>query len=219
MRYWYLSSLSMLIFLFGNLTAGAEMPKITGKPVLDVPKLLDWPADQGTVTPNLNDPTSNILYDFHANISSCDLVLSTEGNYHPALHDIWPIFLAKFKDQPLQNWFYTTSPPVSLEQITNQALQVGTLYTTCRPSVVVATKKVIDKLMQAGYTEGPAYPLYQDRGVVILVKKGNPKQLHAVWDLGRKNVRLVTPNPELEPGAFENYTGTWRLTTRVRQKG
>jgi Bacterial extracellular solute-binding protein len=169
---------------------------------------LAWPADRGWVTPNLNDPTSNTLYDVHAEIASCDLILSTEGNYHPALHDIWPIFLAKFKDQPLRNWLYTTSPPVCVAQLENRILQIGNLSITCRPSVVVATKKVVDQLLQKGFTAGAAIPLYQDRGAVILVKRGNPKQILSVWDLGRPDVRLVTPNPELEPGAFGNYSRT-----------
>ncbi|MHB8069467.1 MAG: substrate-binding domain-containing protein [Desulfobaccales bacterium] len=194
--------------LMVNLRAWAEMPPITGKPVIDAPLLLDWPTDRGLLVPNLNDPTANTLNDFHAQISSCDLVFSTEGNYHPALKDIWPVFLAKFKDQPLLNWFYTTSPPVSVAQIEKQMLQVGNLYATCRPAVVVATPKVISRLEQAGHTEGPAHPLLRDRGQVLLVKKNNPKKIRSVWDLGGKRVRLVTPNPELEPGAFENYAGT-----------
>ena len=66
----------------------------------------------------------------------------------------------------------------------------------------------MEKLGQAGLTEGQVLPLYQDRGVVILVKRGNPKGIHTVWDLGRQDVRLVTPNPKLEPGAFENYAGS-----------
>lgn len=198
----------LAFLLMVQLRAWAEMPPITGKPVIDAPRLLDWPADRGLLLPNLNDPTANTLNDFHAQISSCDLVFSTEGNYHPALKDIWPVFLAKFKDQPLLNWFYTTSPPVSVGQIEKQMLQIGNLYATCRPAVVVATPKVISRLEKAGYTEGAAQPLLRDRGQVLLVKKGNPKKIGSVWDLGRKGVRLVTPNPELEPGAFENYAGT-----------
>ena len=186
----------------------AELPKITGKPVIDAPQLLAWPPDREITHPNLNDPTANILNDFHGVLSSCDLAFSTEGNYHPALHDLWPIFLAQFKDRPLANWFYTTSPPVALDQIAKQGVEIGNLLATCKPSLVVATLKVIDKLHHAGLTEGQAYPIYQDRGAVILVKKGNPKQIHSVWDLGRDGVRLVTPNPDLEPGAFENYLGT-----------
>ncbi|MBF0506244.1 MAG: substrate-binding domain-containing protein [Nitrospirae bacterium] len=206
-----------LYFLFVSI-GWAGMPVITGKPVIDAPQLLEWQTDQGTVTPALYDPTSNILLDLHGVISSCDLVLSTEGNYYPALHDIWPIFLSKFSDPPLQNAFYTTSPPITFDQIKNQILQFGNLYITCRPSVAVATKAAIDKLVDAGYTEGPVYPLYQDRGAVILVKKGNPKHIHSVWDLGRKDVRLVMPNPVIESGAFGSYLGTlYGIATHDKQ--
>jgi hypothetical protein len=208
MKILYFWSFVAVVLVVMHLPGWAEMPKITGKPEIDAPPLLDWPADQGTLIPNLNDPTANILNDVHAGLSSCDLVLSTEGNFHPALHDIWPQFLAGFKDRPLENWLYTTSPPVSYEQLHHGVVQVGNLYATCRPSVVIASRKVMEKLMKAGYTEGPAHPLLQDRGEVILVKKGNPKGIHTVWDLGRPGVRLVTPNPELEPGAFENYAAT-----------
>ena len=186
----------------------AEMTPIKGNPVIDAPDLLEWPYDGGTLEPNLNDPTSNTLHDFHARISSCDLVLSTEGNYHPALRDIWPIFLAKFKDRPLRNWFYTTSPPIAVAQLDHQVVQFGNLYATCRPQVVVATRGVIQKLEEGGYCEGQPYPLYKDRGSVILVKKGNPKNVRTVWDLGRDDVRFVSPNPRLEPGALGNYAQT-----------
>jgi hypothetical protein len=169
---------------------------------------LEWPYDGGVVTPNLNDPTSNSLNDFHAEISSCEIVLSSEGNYHPALKDIWPIFLARFKDHPPKNWFYTTSPPVFASQLHDQVIQFGNLYATCRPQLVVGSEKVIKQLEVAGYTEGPPYPLYKDRGSVILVKRANPKEIRVVWDLGRDDVQYVSPNPALEPGAFSNYVGT-----------
>ena len=192
------------------LTAGAfaQMKPITGKPVIDSPQLLEWPYDGGVVTPNLNDPTSNVLNDFHAEISSCELVLSSEGNYHPALRDIWPMFLAKFKDHPLKNWFYTTSPPVTGPQLDNRVVQFGNLYATCRPQVVVGSEKVVRQLEMAGHTEGAPYPLYQDRGSVILVKKGNPKGIRVLWDLGRDDVQYISPNPTLEPDAFRNYVST-----------
>lgn len=186
----------------------SEMTSIKGKPVIDAPALLEWPYDCGIVTPNLNDPTSNTLHDFHAELSSCELVLSSEGNYHPALRDIWPIFLAKFKDSPLQNWFYTTSPPVVVPQLDHQVVQLGNLYANCRPQVVVGTDKVMKRLEEAGYAEGSPYPLYRDRGSVILVKKGNPRNIHTVWDLGREDVNFVSPNPDLEAGAFGNYAAT-----------
>ncbi len=197
--------ITILILATGSF---AEMPPIKGTPVIDAPELLDWPYDGGTLSPNLNDPTSNTLHDFHSRISACELALSTEGNYHPALRDIWPVFLAKFKDRPLQNWFYTTSPPIALGQLDRQVVQLGNLYAMCRPQVVVATGKVIKQLEEAGQCDGQPYPLYRDRGSVILVKKGNPKNLRTVWDLGRDDVHFVSPNPKLEPGAFANYAAT-----------
>jgi len=200
-----LVSAAMLSFSITGLNARAEMPKITGTPVVDTPQILQWPLDQGVKNPNLNDPTSNTLFDFHGTLASCDLVLSSEGNYHMALHDIWPRFLEKFKDDPLHNVFYTTSPPIAIPQIANGGVQFGNLNVTCPPSVAVASKRVIDKMIEAGLTEGAASPIYQDRGNVILVKRGNPKGIKTVWDLGRKGVRLVTPNAKLEPGAFKTY--------------
>jgi hypothetical protein len=206
-HYLFFSLLVMAPWLILTVAA-AVVPNITGTPVIDAPPQLDWPLDQGVLTPNLNDPTADLLHDLHGHIAAADLVLSTEGNYHMALKDIWPTFLAKFQDRPLANWFYSTSPPVPLEQIANQRLQIGNLVLRCRPAAVVATRKVMDKLHQADLTEGPALPLYQDRGVVILEKKGNPKGIRTVWDLGKQGVRLATPNPKLEPGAFQNYAGT-----------
>ncbi len=201
-------SMGIITLLFFATGGFADMTPIKGKPVIDGPALLEWPYDRGIVTPNLNDPTSNTLHDFHAEISSCDLCLSSEGNYYPALKDVWPIFLAKFKDRPLENWFYTTSPPVAVPQLDHQVVQFGNLYARCRPQVVVGTGKVMKRLEEAGYAEGTPYPLYKDRGSVILVKKGNPKNIGTVWDLGRDDVHFVSPNPELEPGAFGNYAGT-----------
>jgi len=186
-------------------SAQADLPKITGKPVIDAPAVLEWPLDNGMATPNLHNPTSNMLYDLHGKVDSCDLVLSTEGNYHMALHDVWPVFLAKFKDDPLHNALYTTSPPVVVPQLEKGVVQFDNLDVRCRPSVAVANKAVIDKLASAGLTDGEARALYQDRGEVILVKSGNPKKIGSVWDLGKEGVHLVTPNPELEPGAYQNY--------------
>jgi hypothetical protein len=187
------------------LTAHAELPKITGKPVIDTPLTLEWPLDKGIATPNLHNPTSNTLYDLHGKVDSCDLVLSTEGNYHMALRDVWPLVLAKFKDNPLHNALYTTSPPVVVPQLEKGLVQIDNLDIHCRPSVAVGNKNVMGKLMAAKLNDGEPLALYQDRGDVILVKKGNPKQISSIWDLGKKGVRVVTPNPDLEPGAYQNY--------------
>ena len=191
-----------------SIAMAAEPPAITGKPKLDTPTLLLWPSDRGELEPNLNDPTSNVLFDFHGEVNRCDFAFSTEGNYHPALHDIWPKFLAKFAARPLQNPFYSTSPAVFTEQIKNGVLQFGNLYARCRPQVAVGSREEIEKLQDARLADGEPMPLYEDRGEVILVKKGNPKGIKTIWDLARPDVRYVSPNPEQEQGAFKSYLKT-----------
>ncbi|MEK6748394.1 MAG: substrate-binding domain-containing protein [Pseudomonadota bacterium] len=181
------------------------IPAITGTPVIDAPMVLEWPLDGAALQPSLHNPTSNMLYDLHGTLDDSDLVLSTEGNYHMALREVWPLVLAKFKDDPLRNALYTTSPPVIFQQLQNGVVQFDNLTLRSNPSVVVANKIVMDKLGAANLIQGDIHPLYQDRGVVILVKYGNPKKITGVFDLGKKGVRLVTPNPELEPGTYQNY--------------
>lgn len=193
------------IFSMLTATAAATPPAITGTPTLDAPTLLGWPTDRGDLEPNLNDPTSNLLHDFHGELNRCDMMFSSEGNYHPALHDVWPLFLQKFKNAPLQNAFYTTSSPMFVPQIQNGVVQIGNMYAKCRPQVVAGAEDAIKKLQAAGLAEGEPLPLYQDRGVVILVKKGNPKKIRTVWDLARTDVHYVTPNPTHESGAFKRY--------------
>ncbi len=196
---------ALLLALASLPFAQAEMPKITGTPVLDTPANLDWPLDSGRLKPSLHTPTGDTLYDFHGNLEGCDLLLSSEGNYHMALHDIWPIFLAKFKNDPLRNALYTTSPPVVEAQLENHTLQFDNLSIGCRPSVAVASQEVMQKLAAAGLSDGTPQAIYSDRGIVILVKKGNPKHIKTIWDLGRKDVHLVTPNHIVELGAYRNY--------------
>lgn len=183
-------------------------PVITGTPVIDAPQILSWPHDQGDVKPSLNDPDANLLFDFHGELNTCDFLLSSEGNYHPALHNIWPVFLARFKDHPLKNAFYTTSPPVFTQQVQNGVVQFGNLYARCRPQIAAGGMEEIKKLQEAQLTDGEPLPFYEDRGEVILVKKGNPKHIKTVWDLARAEVHYVSPHPDQEAGAFKNYLKT-----------
>ncbi len=198
--------LCALVFAFGS--AQAEMPKITGKPSIDMPPILEWERDRDTGLPDLTEPTSNRIWDLHSEMVDCDLVLSTSGNYHMALRELWyEQFLPKHRDL-VKNFFYSTSPPISPEQIANGSLTFGNWSSPCRVQVAVGPKKVMDKLVKAGYTDGEPVPVIRNYGNVLLVKKGNPKNIRSIWDLARPDVRIVTSNPYTEPGSFGNYRGT-----------
>ncbi|MCK7581652.1 MAG: hypothetical protein MZV65_42560 [Chromatiales bacterium] len=67
----------------------AAPPLIAGAPVIDRPQLLNWPEDLPVQYPDLTEPTTNLLSDLHANVAECDMVLSSPGNFHMALRDLW----------------------------------------------------------------------------------------------------------------------------------
>jgi len=149
---------------------------ITGAPVIDSPSLLDWPADGGYQEPSLGEPTANLVNDLHAGISQCDMVLTTAGNYHTALKELWDLYLMKFPaDDPLRNWYYTTSPPIAKQQITNSLVQFGNVKARCRPQIAVGPKALVDSLVSAEFSVGGAVPIGKTRGNVLLVN-GTPRK-------------------------------------------
>jgi len=183
------------------------VPVITGTPVIDSPKLINWERDQVPANPDLFEPTSNRIYDLHSQINDCDIVLSTSGNYHMALKELWyDQFLPT--SPGLNNWMYTTSPPISVPQATNSVLTIGNWKTTCAPSVAVGPKGIMNSLTAAGLTDAAPIAVIQNYGNVLLVKKGNPKNIQNIWDLAKRNIKIVTPNPYTEPGSFGNYSGS-----------
>lgn len=189
--------------------ATAQTPPITGAPSIDGPRLLDWPADAPAGLPDLTEETANRLFDLHGDIASCgdvDLVLSTAGNYHMALRDLWRDVLLPTAGDAIRTWYYTTSPPISPEQIANENVTFGNLALRCTPQVAVGPNGLIQTLIADGVTEGDPIPIIRNRGNVLLVKKGNPRHIRSVWSLARPFVRFVTSNPDTEPGSFGNYS-------------
>jgi hypothetical protein len=204
MRY---SALTLVVA--GAMTALAA-PPITGVPVVDSPtKVLVFPIERGAKTPSLTESTANVLNDLHTEIADCEMSFTTAGNYHMALKDLWPLYLARFPaEAPLRNWMYSTSPPIVRQQITNGVVQFGNADMKCRPQAAAAPIGVMNNLSAASLTEGAPVPVVKNRGNVILVKKGNPKGIRSIWDLGREGVQVVTPNPTSEPGSFTNYSNS-----------
>jgi len=193
-----------------SLTSLAAVPAITGSQTIVTPAtLLEWPQDFPVGNPYLTEPTANRLNDLHGQISNCDIVLSTSGNYHMALKELWQVYLKDFaKDLDIKTWYYTTSPPISPVQVPNGTVQFGNMNANCVPQVAVGPGKVMNKLLALGVNDGNPIPVIKNQGNVILVKKGNPKHIKTVWDLGRADVTVVTPNPQMEAGSFGNFSGS-----------
>lgn len=193
-------------------TAAAQMqalPAITGAPTVYSPDLLDWPRDFEAWSPDLTEPTSNRIYDLHMQVRNCDafdLVLSTSGNYHMALTAFWYEHFLPLGQ--VQNWYFSTSPPIGPEQAQNQALSFGNVGLACPPHLAVGPRSVMQQLDSSCLLSGEPLPLFTNRGNVLLVKKGNPQNIQTIWDLGRPGIRLATSNPYTEPGSFGNYASS-----------
>ncbi|MGD1841386.1 MAG: molybdate ABC transporter substrate-binding protein [Thermonemataceae bacterium] len=186
--------------------AQSKYPIITGKPTVYSPSLLKWPRDFTPKTPDLSEPTSNRIYDLHAQVNDCnafDLIVSTGGNYHMALTDFWYNYF--LKENKVNNWYFSTSPPIAPEQATNKALSFGNVAVICTPHVAIGPQSLMDELAENDLLLGTPTPLFTNRGNVLLVKKGNPKLIKRIEDLARGDVRLATPNPSTEKRSFSNY--------------
>lgn len=202
---------ALALLCVSAISVAQDVPAVQGKPIIDGPKLLNFPYDTSVATPDLNEATANRVFDVHANMQNCDsfdLILSTAGNYHMALRELWFDTLLKNNPSALQSWMYTTSPPISRAQIKSKALTIGNISFKCAPHVVVAPKPEIDALIAEGVTMGEPVKVFKNRGNVLLVKKGNPKNIQSMIALGRNDVRLVTPSPSTEPSTFKNYSST-----------
>lgn len=199
----------LLTCLFSLTNSFAETPPvITGTPQIVGPNILMWPRDLPGGAPNLTERTSNTVWDLHARIHDCDMVLSTSGNYHMALRDLWFDFYLpamKIAGYPLRTWYYTTSPPISPLQIANKRVTVGNVRGRCAPQIAVGPRPVMNELIAAGVTEGEPVAIIRNRGNVLLVQAGNPLNIQSIWDLEKTGVRVATSHPTNEPGSFGNY--------------
>ena len=212
------------LFLLSTQSA-FSVPAVTGDPVV-VQHLgkLEWPQDTPTTIPYLTQLVTNDVNDLHGDLS-CELIISTPGNYHMALKDA--IYGATFLDEngvevnhvglveqvgtPDQfkvSICWSTSPPVSIDQIMAEKLQFKNISMVGRPSLAMAPGGVMNTLEANGSVD-PAtrQPLFSNRGNVILIRNDKLGTINDICDLGG-NTRVATPNPELEPGSFGNFSGT-----------
>lgn len=214
-------------FLLSSFNSYAVFPEYNGTPVI-VQHLgkLEWPADvpptEPPSHPSLTQLVSNDVNDLHGDLS-CELIISTPGNYHMALKDaiygepdLNPVGLIEQAGTPSQfkvSICWSTSPPISIDQIMAEKLQFKNISMVGRPSLVMAPGKVMDTLIADGQADGATrQAIFSNRGNVMIVRNDKfipgPDQITNICDLIKPNIRVVTPHPDKEPGSFGNFSGT-----------
>jgi len=175
-------------------------------------KILDWPVEyaklsQQPLSPaNWHHPGSNICLDFHGDPVNAGLVIFSDGNHHMALQESVQHFLQQQPD--LNDIFYATTPPnVLLKCLVQGGMYMGNLYMSRRPDVFISPASILQSLKEKQFiTEHHFFA--RSRGNVLLVRKGNPKQINSITDLARSDVTLFISNPEREKASYQVYRET-----------
>ena len=211
---------TLLLLLCSNIyfftTACFAAPAVTGDPII-VQHLgkLQWPQDDAVTTPYLTQLSANDINDLHGDVS-CDLIISTPGNYHMALldamkgrSDLGHVGLQEqVKKLNGATICWSTSPPIAVQQIPAEDLQFKNIHLQGRPALAMGPGGVMNTLVAEGLVEADTrQPFLRNRGNVILARADKAKKIENICDLGGKT-RVATPNPVLEPGSFGNFSGT-----------
>jgi molybdate transport system substrate-binding protein len=180
---------------------------------------LPWPLDPVHGTPEatrLDVPASNWVLDLHGSPLHPQLVLFMAGNQLPALPELLAAFGA---GSGLTRVFHATVPPGRLvDAMVSGRLAVGNLVLELRPGArhdalwpdaFMAGEREHQRLRTLGLLADEApLPYAQNRGSVLLVRRGNPLQVRAVTDLLRPEVRVAISSREREPASFASYAAT-----------
>lgn len=172
---------------------------------------LNWPTEQATPAegelPRYGQ-SAVLQLDLHGDPVHAKLVVFSDGNHHMALHDVLRAFALAHPE--VGEIFYTTTPPrIATEMLRTGGIEMGNLRLRVTPHVVISPPAVLALLVEAGHMQ-TCRPFMCSRGVVMLVKNGNPKGIAGVADLLRRDVRLFLSNPVTENVSHRIYVDCLR---------
>ncbi len=166
-------------------------------------------------------PGIDALADVVGNPQAPDLVIFAAGNQYMAMPDLVAAFQRAHPE--VRSVFYETLPPgILARQITDGGITFGGLVLTNAPDIYLAGKKRMTQEVQAGIVSAPIS--YATNVLAIMVRKGNPKHITGLVDLGRSDVRVAMPNPAWEgiarqiEASYVKAGGTQLQTTIMKTK-
>jgi molybdate transport system substrate-binding protein len=164
---------------------------------------------------------SNLVLDFHGSVQDPDLVIFMAGNQYRVLPDLLSAFREWVRTQPryhdlsTDRIFYATTPPGRLiDAMQAGQIVLGNFWIDVRPDklwpdVFMTGARQQQRLHAANFIDG--WSVYaRNRGMVLLVRAGNPKNIRGISDLLRDDVRVALSSPAREPASFESYSNTLR---------
>ena len=196
-----------------------------GSSIVQANPRLPWPAElPAALVPKASiyvSEKSNLVLDFHGSVQDPDLVIFMAGNQYMVLPELIAAFRAWLAAQPdragvkADRIFYATTPPGRLiDAMEAGQLVLGNLWIDVRPGrlwpdVFMTGPRQQRRLQARKFVD--SWSIYaRNRGVVLLVRSGNPKNIRGLPDLAREDVRVALSSPVREPASFESYSNTLR---------
>jgi molybdate transport system substrate-binding protein len=143
-------------------------------------------------------PQIDDLADFHGDLSDPKLVLYVGGNYFFAMAPLVRAFEAARPEYRGRVYWETIPPGLLVEQLkAGGRISSGNMTWTAKADAYFAGLKAVNGLIDQGLLIGPAVS-YVTNTLTIMVRKGNPKEIKALADLARPDLRLAMPNPQFE---------------------
>ncbi|HMA86927.1 MAG TPA: substrate-binding domain-containing protein [Desulfosalsimonadaceae bacterium] len=129
---------------------------------------------------------------------SADLILFMAGNQFMLM----PKLIAAFKESypEVAAIFYETLPPgLELNQILAGGMEYnGRTYQIQADVYSSVSRQAMQTLVAKELVNQDDYFTYLHNKLALMVKKGNPKSIHSVLDLGREDLVISQPNPDYE---------------------
>jgi ABC-type molybdate transport system substrate-binding protein len=174
--------LILAVFLFNNSTIKAQDHRF------DPPWNTPPEAKVQFTIPGIDN-----IPDIYGDINDPQLVVFFAGNQFMVIDDLMKAFKLKYP-QYTRVLAETLPPGILAKQIKEGSIVIGNMRITLKPDVYTAGKNRIDETPEwFSRTE-----LYARNKLAIMTRKGNPKQVNKLADLGRSDVRVSMPNPEWE---------------------
>lgn len=150
-------------------------------------------------------PVDQVL-DLHGNPANAQLVVFMAGNQFMVMPSLLKAFTRAHPD--VARIYYETLPPgIVARQIAAGGIRVGNIVVTAKPDVFLSGKRRMAKMREQGYVGAPF--AYASNVLAIMIRKGNPKHIASLVDLGRPDVRVSMPNPQWE-GVSEQIQSAYR---------
>lgn len=149
----------------------------------------EWPV----IPANRSDDIHNL-----ACLDRADLILFVAGNQFMVMEELLDAFRQSYPE--IRHIFYETLPPgLELKQILAGGAVFQDKILPGTPDVYAAVnKEAMHALEKKELIRTGDYFIYLHNRIVLMVKEGNPLGINSVLDLGRDEVRISQPNPELE---------------------